>query len=289
MNFNAIQNPIILGSTGTLGRALKNVLSGKNLSVSDTFEEEFKRNYRIENKTQIDYNLLKKQKPTSIIYTAQSRRYKEYPAGVADLTMLNITIPLQLSEICADINIPFVYCSTGSIYKNSTNRIDENSELIENHELNPYTASKLLTDLTLQEKLSSQKIIILRPFYIYGIGARVPALFPTLVDKIKRNETIHLSGAEGMLINPIHSIDAARAIIHLLEKNLNGVYNLAGLEIFSMRQISKIIGYEVGTKPEFSEMQGPLKTIANQDKLIGTGFKYESKFEESLKLYISAM
>jgi len=258
-----------------------------NLSPHGMFEEKFKSNFKKYGKYEIDIQSLVEERPSSIIYCAQSRKYKEYPQGIPDLTQLNIVLPLKLSEIANELGIPFVYCSTGSIYRNTTEVIHEHSELAESKDFNPYIASKLFTDQTLQERISSDNILILRPFYIFGQGSKVPSLFPSLINEIKNNAIINLIGPNGIMINPLYSRDAARAIIHLLTNDLKGTFNLAGPEVVSLKQISILIANELKTFPRFQEVAGSLSVVSSQEKLMSTGFSFHSSFHESFKSYVA--
>lgn len=77
---------------------------------------------------------------------------------------------------------------------------------------------------------------------MFGINQKKDMLIPRLVENIKTNKEIILQGEEGIYINPIYVNDAAKALNKIILNNLTGIYNLAGDETVSIRQLSEIIG-----------------------------------------------
>ena len=225
---------------------------------------------------------------SSIVYTAQSRRYKDYPSGLADLAYVNTALPLYFARQASIFGIPFVYCSTGSIYESTPEDLVEASTLASGLNFNPYVASKLFCDQTLVNLLPLQEIIILRPFYIFGAGSKLPALFPSLVSNVRTERNIYLNGVDGTVLNPISSIDAARAICHLLENQNWGVYNLAGPEHTNIKRIATIIGEKLGNSPHFEYQDTYSRVVSDQSKLLSTNFQYSCGFEQSFIEYLNA-
>ena len=64
-----------------------------------------------------------------------------------------------------------------------------------------------------------------------------------------------------MKINPIHVEDAMLSIVSLLEKNNSSIYNLAGPEILSLRQISEGLGNYLKEKPVFNNVNSSSANI----------------------------
>lgn len=287
MQSNSLSKPFIFGSTGCLGIALKEALLKEGAILDSHIEGKFKREFKERGTAVFDLNAFRNSGYTSVIYAAQSRRYKEFPAGISELTYINTVLPIQFSEICSELSIPFVFCSTGSVYRSSMDVLNEDSELISENSLTPYVASKLFTDLTLINKLDKQQLLIFRPFFIYGKGAKSPALFPTLVNMVRNNLEIKLIGVGGLELNPISSLDAARAICFLLKYGKTGVFNLAGLETVTIRKIATIISGELDIDVRFEESEGSEKILSNQEKLLDTGFNYHSRFEESFGSFVN--
>ena len=223
---------------------------------------------------------------SSVIYLAQSRRYKEFPSGIPEVNLVNNVAPLKLADISEKLGIPFVYCSTGSVYSPTKATITETSKLVDDMNMTSYIASKLFAEQTLIERMKGQEIIILRPFFMYGEGARTPALFPSLVNEIKSKKAVTLKGFSGLRFNPISSFDASRAICHLLMLGENGVFNLSGVETVSLREVCILIANQLETKAGFIEVDGDQVILNDQSKLLSTGFKYLSEFKEAFSFYV---
>ena len=223
---------------------------------------------------------------SSVIYVAQSRSYKDYPAGLADLAYMNIFLPIRFAEVCSKMNIPFVYTSTGSVYQRSNIPIREDFPFIAENEANAYSSSKLFADQYLSSLRDFSKITIVRPFFIFGKGAKRPALFPSLIHAINVGETIKLRGKNGLLFNPIASQDAARAVLHLVERKEYGIYNLGGNEEVNLRMVCEKIGSFFEKRVLFSEDNDEVRFVSNQSKLVSTGFEYKDNFEENFQKYL---
>jgi nucleoside-diphosphate-sugar epimerase len=54
-----------------------------------------------------------------------------------------------------------------------------------------------------------------------------------------------------MQINPIHIRDAIRVFQPSLQDNITGVFNIAGNEIISIRDLAELIAQYVGKAPKF--------------------------------------
>jgi len=274
---NTLRFPLLFGGSGCLGSALQVELQNRDIAY-----DLFKRIVDKDNLLRI--RELDFRQYSSVIYVAQSREYKSYPEGIPDLTLVNIYQPLLLSILCREHGIPFVFTSTGGVYGPSNTTLSERADLITQNSLSPYIASKFFAEQTLIGY--SENVLILRPFFIYGPNARMPSLFPTLLKLIKESEVVNLKGELGLEFNPISSRDAARAILHLLDAESFGVYNLGGMEISNLRKISEIIGDVVGLEPKFLVSDGSEKILSDQSKLLETGFLFEDKIAKNFRDYI---
>lgn len=219
---------------------------------------------------------------STIFYVAQSKYYKSYPSGIDDMWKINVHAPFEIASRASELNIPFVYASSGSVYKSSTLDLHEDDDLLEEENLNMYTTTKIAADVSLS-KLNSVKII--RPFYIFGPNSSLNSLIPTLFKKIYNRESVKLIGDQGIIINPIYCLDAARAFIHVGRSNLDKV-NLAGLEKSSIREICEMIGKIVGKAPIFETTSGVQQfSTADVTTLRNSGFNFNFSLNEGLKHY----
>lgn len=220
-----------------------------------------------------------------VVYLAQSEHYKDMPRGLKDLFFVNIYNPYVISEWCNDNDISFVYASTGSVYKESSSkREDDLSDLSE--KLNPYTASKLQAEQLIQSV--NPKSLIIRPFTVFGRNMSTKMFFMNLHKSILEEKPIKLPVEGQIVLSPTPSNLVAKAIIHLMNKH-HGIFNVAGQESVSLQElaikIAKIVKKEVKFvgDPSIS----PFNLTANIAKLKASDFKGFEALDDSLREYFN--
>jgi nucleoside-diphosphate-sugar epimerase len=185
-----------------------------------------------------------------IFHLAQSSRYKEFPEKAIDIFKVNTESTAKLLDFAEKTGVKkFIYFSTGGVYAPGFLDITENSPILPYNLLNYHFASKLSSELLIHSYSPIFKTTIFRPFFIYGKGQRRSMLLPRLVDQVKNGTPITIEGKEGLKINPIHVDDACQVILSVIENDHNGVFNLAGPEIISLKNICEKIGTKLGKKP----------------------------------------
>jgi len=98
-------------------------------------------------------------------------------------------------------------------------------------------------------------------------------LLPRIYDRITRGEAITLQSENGLAINPVHADDAASAVFLLLEKSVSGVFNCAGPDTLTLRQIAEEFGRYQQTLPRLvSEPGDPTELIADTRGLRSLGW-----------------
>jgi nucleoside-diphosphate-sugar epimerase len=107
-----------------------------------------------------------------------------------------------------------------------------------------------------------------RPFFIYGFGQKRNMLIPRLFDNISKRKSIDLSGDKGLKINPIHVEDAVQCVVSLLEKTHSSIYNLAGPDVVSLREICEVIGDYLAEKPLFNHLDRSSVNIVSDISLM---------------------
>lgn len=147
----------------------------------------------------------------------------------------------------------FIYASTGGIYSKKESWSNE-SEIINQRKKNSlYLESKFCGEKIVDTYKKYIKCLILRPFFIYGHAQNRERLIPKLVSKISKREPINLSTQNGILLNPIHVEDAAKAISVAIKKKFTGIVNLSGNESVSLKTLSNLIGKKINQKPTFKK------------------------------------
>lgn len=124
---------------------------------------------------------------------------------------------------------------------------------------NPYGHSKLMAEEAgrFYEKDFGIRVVIVRPFNIYGPGQSPAFLIPTMVE-----QAMDASASEIRLkeLRPrrdyVYIDDAIELLLLTLGKNVKGVYNLGCGESVSVAELAELVRRTVGTeKPVVSDEQ----------------------------------
>lgn len=251
---------LIVGANGLLGRYLVKFFSKEN-NVYASVKDKNKLNFELNNNIEIieldliSPDLSKLSTDIDVIfYLAQSNRFRDFPEGSDDMINVNIVAPNLIAEWAVKNNIPkFIYASSGGVYDSSDNPVKEISHINANKKLGFYLNSKLSAEMLLKNYANMfNSFIIIRPFFMYGLGQNSSMLIPRLIENIKINNTITLSGKKGIKINPIYIDDVVNAMNSLLFLNGEHIINIAGSEIISLKEISEKIAFLLNKEVIFS-------------------------------------
>jgi UDP-glucose 4-epimerase len=189
----------------------------------------------------------------AVIYLAQSGRYREFPEGTDDVFRINVEQPLALVDYARRAGAThFLFASSGAVYGTEGVKLTENAPTPAAGEvLGFYGASKLAAEHLLRPYSAYLHIGLLRYFFIYGPGQASGMLIPRVVANVRDRQAITLQGHNGLVINPVHARDAARATIAALDLNSTEAINIAGSEELSLREISEIAGRNLGQEPNW--------------------------------------
>jgi len=78
---------------------------------------------------------------------------------------------------------------------------------------------------------------------------------PRLVRNVLHGRAITLSPPDGLLVNPIHVDDAARAFVAALTSDFTGPVNVAGPEVLSLGEIVRTIGRHLEHEPVVEQVK----------------------------------
>lgn len=188
-----------------------------------------------------------------VIHLAQSSRYREFPDQAINVFRINIqstALLLDYSRIAGASM--FIYASSGGVYGSGRKAFFENEPVEKPGNLDYYLNSKLSSEILVQSYATLMHVTVLRFFFMYGKGQKKSMLIPRLVDNIASGQSISLQGQTGILINPVHVTDACKALQAVLKTKGSAIYNIAGPDVLSLRDICEIIGRLVGKKPKYS-------------------------------------
>ena len=197
------------------------------------------------------------QKVSAIVHLAQSAHFRDVPARALEVFQVNIASTARLLDYAWRVGVDrFVYASSGGIYSGGVQTFRETSPVIEPNTLGYYLGSKVSCEALASSYARFMKIMVLRFFFIYGEGQNRSMLIPRLIDSIKEGRPISIQGESGLRLNPIHVSDACATVIAALESEHSGIYNVAGPEILSLRELCGEIESLVGKTARFESMPG---------------------------------
>lgn len=230
----------------------------------------------------LDYSQL----PTSIdavIHLAQSRFYKQFPERAEDIFDINVGSTFQLLDYARRAGAKrFLFTSTGGIYGSGLRAFVETDAA---RPTNFYLSSKHIAEQMVDSYSQFFHTTLFRLFFVYGAGQAEAMLMPSLVRSVLVGKPLILQGGDGILINPVHVSDVVRALELALELDGHQLFNLAGAEVLSLREIGNIIGAELGREPVFEvrEEEPPSHLIADITRMHELLVEPRVSFREGVK------
>jgi len=194
----------------------------------------------------------------AIVHLAQSRRYREWPAGAADVFAVNVDATFRLLEHARGCGAThFVLASTGAVYAPSGAPLTEDAPLAPS---GFYPRSKLAAEVLTEAYAGELVTAVLRPFAIYGAGQE-GMLVANLAGRVAAGDEVVVQGDPGLRINPIHVRDAARAFAAALGLERSGAFNVAGEETVSLTALVELLGELAGRPARVRHEEGAGATL----------------------------
>jgi UDP-glucose 4-epimerase len=184
-----------------------------------------------------------------VVHLAQSRQYRDFPGGAADIFAVNVAGTFSLLEYARLAGArTFVFASSGGVYGFSFERFVEGDPV---SPLNFYLGSKYSAELLIGNYAACFRTVVLRPFFIYGPGQQ-GMLVPKLVEQVLADEPVSIEGKPGLRINPIHVDDVVRVFEPALGLDRSGLFNVAGDEVVTMTELVQLIGKVAARTPQIT-------------------------------------
>lgn len=201
----------------------------------------------------------------AIIHLAQSVKFRDFPGSALDVFNVNIASTAYLLDYAHQVGVKkFVYASSGGVYGNANKAFRENSPIVPPGKLGYYLGSKACGEVLVKSYSSVFDVVVIRPFFIYGLGQKRSMLIPRLFDRIAAGEHIVLQGENGIRINPIHVSDASAAVAAALLHDGSATFNIGGPDVISIREISDRFASYLGVNPIYIKQAGmPSDLIAD--------------------------
>lgn len=284
-----VESHLLIGAKGVFGSAYINSNSEKVriLTISrENSQAFFGESSDISNlQTNIGKYLLEQQ-VTRVIFCAQHSNYRDTSlANVRKLYEVNDLLLLATLLSSGEYGCQFTYFSSGSVYAESYDNLDEKSPIKDPYTANPYIASKIVAEYFASSIIEPDKLLVLRPFFMYGKNQKTQTLIPGLIHKVKNGDPISLQGESGLGFNPIYANDAAQMVYKLQSNGATGVFNLSGSNQTSIKDICDTIANLTSQTPLFIQAtEIPTRIVGENSKILQSiGEFSETDLEESLR------
>ena len=186
-----------------------------------------------------------------VVWLAQSPRYREFPAGARDVFEVNCRALFDLLEWARGAGVGrFMHASSGSVYAPSAEPIPEAGAL------DPqgfYARSKLVAEQLAGAYATCFDVCALRVFAPYGPG-QAGKLIPGLIERVRQDVPVDVTGGEGLRLNPIFIDDLIEALVRLLQvPQVPAALNVGGRAGLSIRAMAEAIGQGLGREVRFRD------------------------------------
>ena len=188
----------------------------------------------------------------AVIHLAQADGYAQFPERAASVFRVNVAAVAQLLDWSTRAGVThFVHASTGGVYASGQAPLRETDPVELSGPLAYYVSTKRSAEILSEAYGGRFVVAALRYFFIYGPGQKSAMLMPRLIASVREGRALKLAGSDGMRFNPVHASDAAAATAAALRLTRGGVFNVAGPEVVSLRDVGERIGSAVGRPPVF--------------------------------------
>ncbi len=149
-----------------------------------------------------------------------------------------------------------------------------------------YGTSKKVAEYlaTLWSRITQTPVAILRLASIFGPGEVQPRALPSFIKAALNGETIHLGALGLSRRNYVYVEDAAKAALSCYQRKLDGVMNLGGEHVFSIRELAETICDTVDNPPKIVAHPGvPAHLILDISKAKHLGLQCHTPLAVGIK------
>lgn len=161
-------------------------------------------------------------------------------ADIAGLMDVNLRATLVLGQWAASRGKHLVFLSSGSIYGETTEPVDEDAPMSTKPLGGLYGLSKQLAEQSLAH-LAAQGLnrTVIRPTAVYGWGMPSDKLVAAFLARAQAGSGIEVAPPAADNVNLVHACDVAGAILAALKAAQSGTFNVAGPAQVSMGELAR--------------------------------------------------
>lgn len=282
---------LITGGSGFIGKNMVKALSNNNeLFITSHLTNNIRRKYS-DNKKHIFLDLSKnidiKKLPKDvdiIVHLAAITDKRFIINNKIETFNVNTKATNLLLDYGKNIGIEsFIFASTAGVcgYNNEIIK-----EITKPKPFDYYTLTKYLSELLVNHYSEFFSTIVLRYFFPYGKNQQSNRFLPSILNNIKNKKEIVLYNGGQPRTNPIYIDDAIELTVRALSLKSSAIINIAGNDIYNIKQISQIIGGLLNIEPIFVEKDNKLiKNMIADTSLMKSLLVYEPKvpFKDGIK------
>jgi dTDP-4-dehydrorhamnose reductase len=239
---NKTEQPlIVIGKTGTLGRAFERLLDLRgihhyllgrdNLNIADIGEIE---------------RMIDAYKPWAIINTAGYVRVDDAETEKDNCFLANTTAPKLLSKVCAKKGVQFVTYSSDLVFDGSKRNPYLESDIVS--PLNIYGQSKAMAEEAVLN--NNPSALIIRTSAFFGPWDQHNFVHHAL-KAFKNEETF--TAANDVIISPTYVPDLVNASLDLLLDEVNGIWNISNQGSITWAMLASEVAKRSGYNPKYFE------------------------------------
>jgi nucleoside-diphosphate-sugar epimerase len=233
---------LVTGAGGFLGSYIVKGLREEGVSVIGLYHRNVSNNNR---KIQGDLlssstlEMLKKLNIHCVVHCAALIPKKFIGEEAEDAARKNLSMDENVIALCERMGMSLIFLSSSSVYglDFTTIRRENSSTCPEG----PYAEAKLLSEKAAIKTLGINKVNILRLSAPYGPGQKADTVLKTFLERAISNENLFYYGTGSRTQDFTFVADVAQGVICCIYKRQGGIFNIAGRNPVSMKELAKII------------------------------------------------
>lgn len=286
------QSILIVGGLGYIGSVVYDLLQKKSYNVdildNHLYKELIPPNSFIEVDIREKEKLEETIKNFDIIISLAS-----IVGDPACLTDTNLAIEINcigyrnIAEICKKLNKKVIHISTCSIYGSEVNKVIKEED--EGFPIDFYGQTKYTQERIIRE-ICKDNFCILRLGTVYGLSPRMRYDLVVNAFSAKSIKDGNITVFGGEQERPFINIqDVARAILHVIEKSLKGIYNAAGSNL-SILKLSEVVKEVTGCEIQINKnIEDKRSYFVDNSKLLNTGFEFKYNIKDAVNDIIESL
>jgi nucleoside-diphosphate-sugar epimerase len=185
-----------------------------------------------------------------------------FPDLASEMFAVNAAATLRLLDYGRRVGVrQFILASSGDVYGQRVGFCKESDPPAP---VSFYGTTKHIAELLTLAYREYLAPCILRLYRPYGPG-QVNRLIPNLAKRIRQGQTITVPAGDRGRQTPIYLSDVLTVVERAVDAGTAGVFNVAGDEIVSMRQLGEAIGRIIGLQPVFQEQTKDLSDAMGEN------------------------